>query len=321
MIRFFVLIGLVGGLAAAYLTTLGVGENRQLPPETSLLEGFRAKGFVPESASLEEDHAAEDMEVFEVPEEDEAYLEVAEAAFEEMMGNMDMGNMNMGGGNSGATMNMGGGEGTGTTMNMAEGESSQPMNMGSGENAGSGTGTMNMAEGESTGTTMNMGSGESAGSGTQPMNMAEGGDAGMNMSPSNAAMMGEGGLLVTDDGSFDREITLDMSEWKFSEMQIDVKMGERIRFTVRNTGEIPHEFMFMSPPLMQAVNYRATRADWSLLEHEALFEQALVLPGGEFSFVLQVTEPGSWMFMCMLPYHMQMGMMGQMATEGMAMDM
>ncbi|MFV2002021.1 MAG: multicopper oxidase domain-containing protein, partial [Paracoccaceae bacterium] len=84
---------------------------------------------------------------------------------------------------------------------------------------------------------------------------------------------------------------------------------------------IPHEFMFMSPPLMAAVSYRTTRADWSLFEHESLFEQALVLPGGEFSFVLEVQQNGAWMFMCMLPYHMQMGMMGQMATEGMAMDM
>jgi len=133
--------------------------------------------------------------------------------------------------------------------------------------------------------------------------------------------MGEGGLLVTEDGDYDREIVLTMSEWKFSDMKIDVKPGERIRFTVKNGGQIPHEFMFMSPPLMNAVNYRAHRADWSLFEHEALYEKALVLPGGEFSFVLKVTQPGSWMFMCMLPYHMEMGMMGQMATEGMAMDM
>ena len=272
MIRFFVLVGLIGGVVIAYLTTLGVGEVAQLPPKVSLLEGFREEGYLPESASLEEDHAAEDMEAFEVPEEDAAYLEAAEAAYEKMIGNMDMGNMNMTEGGEAAAGNMNSGEG-GENMNMAE----------------SGTATT--------------------------------GGEGMNMSPSNAAKMGEGGLLITEEGGFDREITLDMDEWKFSEMKIDVKMGERIKFTVRNAGQIPHEFMFMSPPLMQAASYRATRADWSLLEHEALFEQALVLPGGEFTFVLQVMQPGSWMFMCMLPYHMQLGMMGQMATEGMAMDM
>ncbi len=133
--------------------------------------------------------------------------------------------------------------------------------------------------------------------------------------------MGEGGLLVSEDGGFDREISLTMSEWKFSDMNIEVKTGERIKFTIKNGGQIPHEFMFMSAPLMQAVKYRATRADWNLVEHKALFEQALVLPGGDFTFVLKVTKPGSWMFMCMLPYHMQMGMMGQMSTKGMAMKM
>ncbi len=133
--------------------------------------------------------------------------------------------------------------------------------------------------------------------------------------------MAEGGLLVADNGNFDREIKLTMAEWKFSAKQIDVKPGERIKFTVVNDGQIPHEFMFMNMPLMSAVTYRATRADWNLVEHKALFEKALVLPGGDFSFVLKVTQPGTWMFMCMLPFHMQMGMMGQMSTPGMAMDM
>ena len=132
---------------------------------------------------------------------------------------------------------------------------------------------------------------------------------------------GEGGLLITEDGDFDRELRLEMTEWGYSDMQIDVKAGERIKFTVINVGQIPHEFMFMTMPAMAAVAYRMDRADWSLLEHEALFEEALVLPGGEFTFVVEIQEAGTWMFMCMLPYHMQMGMMGQMSTPGMAMQM
>ncbi len=131
----------------------------------------------------------------------------------------------------------------------------------------------------------------------------------------------EGGLKITDEGKFDREVTLTMAEWKFSDLSLDVKKGEKIRFTITNEGKIPHEFMFMSMAAMQAVNYRAKRADWNLLEHEALFEKSLVLPGGKFSFVAEIQQDGAWMFMCMLPYHMQMGMMGQIATPGRAMDM
>ncbi len=327
MIRFFVLTGLVGGALVAYLTTAAVGPITQLPPPESLLTKFREEGFVPESPNLGEDESAEEAGVFEVPDSDEAHLEEAQAAFDKMMGGMDMSGMNMGS-SDGGSMDMNASDGG--NMNMAEGGNSADsgsMNM----NASDG-GTMNMAEGGSSagsgsmdmnasdGGNMNMAEGgNSADSGSMDMNASDSG--GMKMDGDMGMEMGEGGLLVTEEGDFDREIVLTMSEWKFSDMKIDVKPGERIKFTVKNGGQIPHEFMFMSPPLMQAVNYRATRADWSLFEHEALFEKALVLPGGEFSFVLKVTEPGSWMFMCMLPYHMQMGMMGQMATEGMAMDM
>ncbi|MEE8454945.1 MAG: plastocyanin/azurin family copper-binding protein, partial [Limibaculum sp.] len=174
-----------------------------------------------------------------------------------------------------------------------------------------GSGTMDMGGGS----TMDMGA---TATGSMGMSGTESGS--MDMKDGEMAMA-EGGLLISEEGAFDREIDLTMAEWKFSDMRIDVKMGERIKFTVKNDGKIPHEFMFMTMPAMAAVAYRATRADWSLLEHEALFEQSLVLPGGDFSFVIEIQQAGSWMFMCMLPYHMQMGMMGQMATPGMDMQM
>ena len=158
--------------------------------------------------------------------------------------------------------------------------------------------------------------------------MAEGGA--MEMAEAGAAdeeeadrlMAGQmAGLVVTDEGEFDREIALSMTEWTFSELEIDAVPGERIQFTLRNDGEIVHEFMFMGMAQMQGVEYRARRADWNLLEHEALYEKSLLLPGDEITFVAEVLRPGVWMFMCMVPYHMQMGMMGQLATEGMAMEM
>jgi len=139
--------------------------------------------------------------------------------------------------------------------------------------------------------------------------------------PGHGAGASEAGLKIAEDGEFDREINLTMAEWGYSDFNIEVKTGERIRFNLKNDGQIPHEFMFMTMQAMMAVNYRAARADWSLLEHEALYEKSIVLPGGTFSFVATVEKDGAWMFMCMLPYHMQMGMMGQVATPGRAMEM
>jgi len=236
MIKVFVLIGIVGGLAIGALTLFGLGPVSQLPPSESLLTGFRQEGFVPKSVDLLEDEAVE-HDIFGVPPEDEAELAKAVAA-------MATSGMDMSGGDS--------------TMEMAEGT------------------TMEMAE---------------------------------------------GGLIFSEDGAFDREIDLKMTEWGFSEMNIGVKKGERIRFNIINDGQILHEFMVMQMVQMQAVAYRVERADWSLLEHEALYEKSLMLPGQKISFVMEVQENGAWMFMCMLPFHMQMGMMGQMATEGSAMEM
>ncbi len=263
MIRVFVLTGIIGGIAIAYLSVFALGPTAQLPPSESLLVGYREDGFVPQSFNLAEDESV-DHDTFEVPEQDAVELAKAEAAMAEAMG-----------------MEMGAGD-------------AAPMD--------------NMAQDEA------MPQGEAMGQETAPMDMA--GEA----APHDEAEA-VGGLKITDEGDFDREINMTMTEWGFSDSNIEVVKGERIRFNITNEGEILHEFMVMEMTAMQAINYRMNRADWSLLEHEALYEKALVLPDGDFSFVMEVQEDGVWMFMCMLPYHMEMGMMGQLATAGNAMEM
>lgn len=138
---------------------------------------------------------------------------------------------------------------------------------------------------------------------------AEEGGSGFTIMPAGMAAMAS------------RTVELSMAEWGFSNSGLTVKTGETIRFVVRNSGNIPHEFMFMRGAAMAAVSYRQERADWNLLEHEALYERAIVLPGDSFEVVLRIDEPGTWMYMCMFPYHMQFGMMGVMATEGISTDM
>ena len=306
MLKFFGIVGLAGVGVTFYLVTAGVGPERQLPPEVSLLEGFREDGFLVENRNLPDDHSAEDAGAFEVPAEDEIYLE---AALENMG---DMSGMDMSGGNAGSM------EGMDMSTTAEAADAMEGMDMAGNSEAVldmdmDGDGVMDMSSAD-----MNAGNmdGMDMAAADAPAEMAD-----MQMSPSAGALMGEGGLLITDEGDFDRTIDLTMTEWGYSDMNIEVQVGERIKFVIANEGEILHEFMFMSGPLMAAANYRLTRADWSMLEHEALFEKPLMLPGGTFEIVVEITEAGSWMFMCMLPYHMQMGMMGQMSTPGMAMAM
>jgi len=132
---------------------------------------------------------------------------------------------------------------------------------------------------------------------------------------------GQAGLRVLDGMMADmakRTIEIEMREWGFSRPSITVATGEVVRLVVRNTGNVPHEFMLMPPQGMAAVAYRLQRADWNLTEHEAIFERQMVLPGDSFEVVIQADQPGNWMYMCMFPYHMQFGMMGSLATEGAA---
>ena len=296
IMRLFLLFGIVLLGVTGYFTVVEQPPAFQASLEESSLAPFQAEGILP-TGDLAEDEELEHG-VFDVPAMDEMMLENAMASGG--MAGMDMGAMDMDGD---ATMTMP----DGTTMPMAEmGDAPAAMDM-------DGDATMTMPDG----TTMPM-----AEMGEAPAAMDMDGDATMPMAEMVTAIpVGEGGLGFAEEANFDREIKLSMLEWSFSDLNIDVKQGERIKFTVRNDGKILHEFMFMTMPAMQAVTYRAKRADWNLLEHEALFEKSLVLPGAEFSFVVEIQQTGGWMFMCMVPYHMQMGMMGQMATEGMAMPM
>ncbi len=345
ILRFFFLFGLVLMGVTAYFIVIQQPPAVQLSPSVAEVTRFQEEGILP-TGDIEENDEVEHG-IFEVPEKDEEMLAIAMENMGDMPG-MDMSGMDMADGttmdmSNGGTMDMA--EGTtmdmsnGGTMDMAEGTTMDMSNGGTMDMAEGTTmdmsngGTMDMAEGTtmdmSNGGTMDMAEGttmDMSNGGTMDMaegttmDMSNGGT--MDMAAMEPECEGGGGLnFCPDAADVDREITLSMREWSFDQMEINVKAGERIRFTVKNEGNVLHEFMFMTMPLMQAVNYRAMRADWSLLEHEALFEKSLLLPGQDLSFVVEVQADGAWMFMCMLPYHMQMGMMGQMATPGMAMDM
>ena len=346
IMRLFLIIGLILLGGTGYFIVVQTPPTVQATPAVGEIVRLREEGILPEGIMFENEEIEHD--IFGVPPEDEAMIEAAMANMDMDMGGMDMGGMDMGGDGdmdmaadgdmdmaADGDMDMAADGGMDMAadgdMNMAaDGDMDMAadgdMNMAAdGDMNMAADGDMNMAaDGD-----MNMAADSGMDMATDgDMNMAA--DGGMDMAEGGAfdeeeaerLMAGQmAGLIITDEGDFDREIELSMSEWTFSDLEIDAQPGERIRFTLRNDGNIVHEFMFMGMAQMQGVNYRARRADWNLLEHEALYEQSLVLPGEEITFVAEVLAPGAWMFMCMLPYHMQMGMMGQMATEGMAMEM
>ena len=124
-------------------------------------------------------------------------------------------------------------------------------------------------------------------------------------------------IIKSADAKVDRTIDIGMTDWGYDIENAMVMKGETIRLVISNNGNTPHEFMLMSMAGMKAINYRLRRADWNLLEHEALFEVPVMMPGDTVEAVIKIEESGMWMFMCMFPYHMQMGMMSMMMTPDM----
>ena len=339
ILRYFLLFGIVLLGTTGWFIVGAQPPAVQIPPAIGEVTRLQEKGKIPTGALFENEEVEHD--IFGVPAKDEEMLEAAMEAMGEMPG-MDMGGMDMG--TDGDAMDM---ATDGDAMDMAtDGDAMDMATDGDAMDMATDGDAMDMA---TDGDAMDMATdGDAMDMATdgEAMDMATDGDAmdmatdgdGMDMGADGDGMdmAGNGemdeeeeaamaqqmaGLMISEDGEFDREISLSMSEWTFSDLEIDAKQGERIKFTLRNDGAVLHEFMFMTMVQMQAVSYRAKRADWSLFEHEALFEKSLLLPGQEITFVAEITKPGSWMFMCMLPYHMQMGMMGQMATPGAAMEM
>ncbi len=123
--------------------------------------------------------------------------------------------------------------------------------------------------------------------------------------------------IIHDGIKIDAEVMIDLKEWSVGMGMTMVQPGKTIRLRIRNSGNIPHEFMIMNGAAMQAVNYRLNRPDWNLLEHEAITEVPFLMPGDTVDMVIKITKPGMWMYMCMFPYHMQLGMMGMLMTPDM----
>jgi uncharacterized cupredoxin-like copper-binding protein len=255
-------------------------------------------------------------DIFELPAGDARHLEEAKAALGTSGGMPGMGNSGMapaaGEDDSGA-MKMQADEaedhGGGMKMETAteSDEHGSEMKMPAEDDPGAGGMKMETAdEGDDHGAGMAMEAREPAGGGHGGGGMAAG------ITIRDAAMMAAAG----HGAPVDRTVELAMHEWGYAPGRLMVEPGETIRLVVTNAGKLPHEFMVMGPAAMQAVDYRLERADWNLTEHEAIFERPVVLPGDKFELILSVHRPGMWMVMCMFPYHMQLGMMGMVMTEG-----
>ena len=300
ILRIWLILGTLIVVAAWVLTVPLSPPPRQASPG-SFTDAYRKTALLPGAGALQ---LSEEIghEVFEVPDTDAAHLAAAMAA----------GNAGMAGMATGEHGTMSGMAGSAPAAPGSAAPSPPAMEKGQQMPAGPPPAAMpGMSSGEH-GAIPGMAAHEP---GAMPGMV-------MGREESEEAHVGGYGLALVPaamTGMAARTVEVEMREWGFEPAAVEVTAGEVIRFVVRNRGHLPHEFMFMPGAAMQALDYRLERADWSLTEHEAIFEQEVILPGDALAVTVRVEQPGSWMFMCMFPYHMQFGMMGMMATRGAAM--
>lgn len=124
-----------------------------------------------------------------------------------------------------------------------------------------------------------------------------GGDGGGHMSPSHMdEMMGRRSL----GGEFDarpaipdaREVRVEAGDLWFAPDRIEIAAGEPVNITVTNTGRIFHDFVIAELGFALEVEAGETAT------------------GG-----LEVTEPGSYVFICSVPGHEAAGMRGTLIVR------
>ena len=116
-----------------------------------------------------------------------------------------------------------------------------------------------------------------------------------------------------DPAKVDRTIEVVMDDsMRFTPANIAVKKGETIRFFVKNTGKVPHEMVIGSMKELKA--HAEMMRKMPQMQH-AEPNMVTLQPGQRGGLVWQFDQPGTVDFACLLPGHMEAGMVGKIVVE------
>lgn len=107
------------------------------------------------------------------------------------------------------------------------------------------------------------------------------------------------------------EVTMDDS-MRYTPGTISVKAGETIRFLVRNTGKIQHEMVIGT--LDELKEHAELMRKMPGMEH-AEPNMITLKSGQRGDIVWQFDKPGTVDFACLMPGHMEAGMVGKVMVE------
>lgn len=107
-------------------------------------------------------------------------------------------------------------------------------------------------------------------------------------------------MRETDDG-----------DMVFEPKSIEIHRGETIRFVVKNTGELEHEFVLDDHK--GVMEHKVLMERFPEMEHEDP-NSVRLQPGENSELLWHFTNPGSFEFACLIPGHYAAGMKGDIAV-------
>lgn len=116
-----------------------------------------------------------------------------------------------------------------------------------------------------------------------------------------------------DPAKVTRTINVEMNDaMRFKPATINVKRGETIKFVLKNTGKLDHEFVLGQAKSLK--EHAELMRKFPEMEH-AEPNQIEVEPGQTGELVWQFSKPGKFDFACLIPGHFEAGMKGKVAVK------
>jgi len=115
--------------------------------------------------------------------------------------------------------------------------------------------------------------------------------------------------IAGDPKRVSRTINMDASdEMRFFPAVLNLKLGETIRFRLKNTGKTMHEMVIGTLPDLK--EHAELMKKFPNMEHEEAY-MAHVKPGATEEIVWQFNRAGEFNYACLIPGHFEAGMIGK----------
>ena len=129
-------------------------------------------------------------------------------------------------------------------------------------------------------------------------------------------------VISTEEKAFGREgdpakatrtIKVDMRDtMRFTPEQVRVRQGDTIRFEVRNSGKTMHEMVLGT--IKELTEHAELMRKLPGMEHDEPY-MAHVAPGKRGEIVWQFTRAGEFHYACLVPGHMEAGMIAKITVK------